>query len=1257
MESQALDFDQLMAAMHLDAHERRTVGMIGREAPKLVKRMVAYDPLSLAATFAGLLTVPDLQSNCPRLEMLIHQSLGSAKGRKKADAAIVRTAFDIAGEGRCGRLEDPAEDLFVRNITTKRGNFRIIEGIWESGGFYLQRVVNVVEMMPDVPVFNEIRDSVYALLGVSEMVCERAGLSRYELGETSPHEKFPGELTGMIGSVRNRVCFTQAELKAAGIDHEHLIPFVFDPRQRAHILEDEFINARLERWPLVWNEDQFLLLLPTAVSPAIRRFVIEEIDGVACREPFLGNLAADYAKHFSELPLLGGGMGADIEFRRANSGLLAGVTQAVDRGRVMNLVFVLDDLKGFESGGLASLPPDANAVAKDIDVWIDHASERARKSPSFVAGISLVVGCGIGRGIMNYINVSRPDWRVVMISAPDLQTLSWTPDFKPLTLWRLLDAQDRIEELGLGLHNINGLLNLVAWMRSLDGHLVPHGDLPDDFMREGMPSFLMVQQDLLRDLRQEVAREHDPHAVLDPRGVWRRVSKEGQSLFTEDRAHPLYVTDDFGPEGPSGVFFTPTRGWWCNVELPDDAPGALATDYWRMVAIWLCKAAPVLEQALQGLPDAPLQLTVRFEEAVQEREVDFERLTYEQARAEFRPIVNAASRTLTLDVGSLFDRASFHPDNIAERALVDAVVEGFAELAGHALTANDRAELVGQIMPSPLARHRHAFYTTRFRDFVRQSIPRSPIALDEIDDALLKLGLGWRARDRALGPNLNGKDECKAFMSVLVETAENELLEELKQFDRVAIIGMLLRNHEAAATEQLHWHRTSAAVLALHDDKEAALEVIGHHDSKMSAVFQTTRLLLEMAICQCPLDGGRPPGVLDLARLMAKMGMIFHYGGWSDAIHWEVMEPSLRITPLGDVHGKLNYIAEVFEPFARASSDVRTKDATERYAENFEEVQVTPSAEPAFDPTFLAALKEEFGVSLDEIRLFADSVEDIAITAGRAVIGVPRSALLDVKVQAISLPREAVERLVDYLTFKPRPSWRDVPPGYEARDRHPWRFRRRLSVLRRPLIQIDEADDPRMLIAPGLVRDALMYSLSNYHRGDFPQWQLKPLMKRWQGRTADQRGTKFAQEVAAWFREQGWQAEVEVKITKLLQQGQDRDYGDVDVLAWHKGEDRILAIECKDVQYRKTYGEIAEQLADFRGEVRSNGKRDYLLLHLDRMELISEKFDRVKSYLGMPSATKVESHLMFKNPVPMTFALERLKERVKVSVFRSIGDI
>jgi hypothetical protein len=86
------------------------------------------------------------------------------------------------------------------------------------------------------------------------------------------------------------------------------------------------------------------------------------------------------------------------------------------------------------------------------------------------------------------------------------------------------------------------------------------------------------------------------------------------------------------------------------------------------------------------------------------------------------------------------------------------------------------------------------------------------------------------------------------------------------------------------------------------------------------------------------------------------------------------------------------------------------------------------------------------------------------------------------------------------------------------------------------------------------------------------------------------------------MRADGWHAEVEVKVTKLLGRGFDKDHGDVDVLAW-RDDGRVLAIECKDVQFRKTLGEMAEQLSDFRGEIRSNGKRDELRKHLDRMEV------------------------------------------------------
>ena len=195
------------------------------------------------------------------------------------------------------------------------------------------------------------------------------------------------------------------------------------------------------------------------------------------------------------------------------------------------------------------------------------------------------------------------------------------------------------------------------------------------------------------------------------------------------------------------------------------------------------------------------------------------------------------------------------------------------------------------------------------------------------------------------------------------------------------------------------------------------------------------------------------------------------------------------------------------------------------------------------------------------------------------------------------------------------------------------------------------------MVAPGILRDALIYMVGNYHRGDFPLRQLRRAMRSWAGTLRDQAGRQFRREVAARLKEFGWEAESEVKATKLLRRGFDRDYGDVDVLAWNRTSGRILIIECKDVQYRKIYGEIAEQLADFRGEVWPGGRRDYLLRHLDRVDVISQHLPAVAKYIRMVADRGIESHLVFKNPVPMEFALKHMAERVSVGIFDRLATI
>lgn len=369
------------------------------------------------------------------------------------------------------------------------------------------------------------------------------------------------------------------------------------------------------------------------------------------------------------------------------------------------------------------------------------------------------------------------------------------------------------------------------------------------------------------------------------------------------------------------------------------------------------------------------------------------------------------------------------------------------------------------------------------------------------------------------------------------------------------------------------------------------------------------------------------------------------------------MKPELRVTPLGDVHANFDWHDDIVLANARVITNNRVSEAVSSYADNFEEPEPEATVEHKIDQLFAAAWQEQVGASIDETRMFVDFIEDIGVKTGKAVLTIPRSQLREVTIGDNVVSDDVVFNLLSTLTFEPRASWRDVPNGFESKDRQPWRYRRRLSVLRRPILEIGGGEEGALLVAPGMVREAVSYMMSNFHRGNFPDQQLSPKMKAWRARATGAHGTAFAKKVSAALSDAGWQTRVEVKITELLKRGFDRDYGDVDVLAWRPADGRVLIIECKDVQYRKTYGEIAEQLSDFRGELHANGKRDELRKHLDRVDLIRQHLDAVERFTGLANLCDVESHLMFRHPVPMEFALKKLAEKVTVSRFDQIGSI
>lgn len=1262
MTEPALNLDEFFGALSFFGIGNVPLRPIAEQHAQTFSALSEYDPLRLAATFSGLLTVPELQSNCIRLEALVHLAFALGEGSRKPNDKLIGKLFSALGNGIAGRQEDPAEDVFVSVIRTSRGNFRIFEGIWESSAFYLERVVSGIELIPPGKRYDHMREAVFALLRLSDAICERAKLARYELGNAIPQASLSTKILSGLGSFRRVIRFSDADLAALGISVAHLDEFGFDVAAREGLLDEKIGHSTLERYPLAYRNGELFVLLPTAISAAIRRYVVEELDTPKLRDAFARTLGIAYAKLISETPLLGLSSGANAQFQRTGGALLAGASTRVDQGLYINFVFFIDTLDGFEKDGLLGAYPtsDPSSLAHEVDQWIDYAYNEARKMPDFRECLTVLVACGIGRAIIDFTtDKKRDNWRLEFIGASDLLTLSWLPDFKALSLWRLMEAQDRLEQLGVTLQNMNGLLNIVGWARSLGGHLVPHGDLPDDFADGEAAKLVVIEQNALLKVRHEVDTCWDAHVVQDIDGRWVTVRKEGESLFEEDRETPFYIADEprVPERWPRCVYETAAHAWWVELETEPDTPGYWAFERAKMLKTWLCRMAPVLEDELKELPAGPLVWQVKVRGTIGDQEGEGKRdfMTFDQALSAVA--VEASASRVALMTTPDFENAFYHPENIAERALVSRTVEGFAELAGCKFSAAEHEAIVQKIVQNASARQSHAFMARRFRDYVRDSIPRSPITINADDAAFLKLGLGWRARDRKLGGDIRGKEACNSYLNSIVRLLEDELCHELRELDRRSVVMFALNNHESAVCDRDNWNRTAAAVLALHKDKEATLQTMAEHQGELNAVFQATRLLIEFAICECPIEGGRKLGQLDMSRLMAKVLEISGLGGWSDAIYWDAMEPRVRVTPLGDIHANVTFQKEVIAPYGRAGSDLNVQQNVESYAENLVELEPKPTDTSTFAPEFREAMAEQFGASLDGIRKFADTLENVGIKQNSAILAAKKSKLLEwmSEEEIIDLPTATI--LADFLTFKGRDRWRDIPEGYDERDLFPWRFRRRLSVLRKPIIQLDHAEDPTLIVAPGIVRDALVYMIGNYHRGDFPLRQLSPKMKKWAGESRKRMGRDFCLAVEKRLKELGWNVETEVRVTKLLQKGFDRDYGDVDVLAWRADTNRVLMMECKDVQHRKIEGEIAEQLADFRGELDSDGKPDFLLRHLRRVDLISQHAPEVAKYVGLGTAAHIEGHLVFKHPVPMKFVWDRLKTRVALHLYSELDQI
>lgn len=1213
---------------------------ISADTKSIVSNMKRYSLSSALPILAGLMTLPDYQSNCIRLELLVGLAVLHCSGQKKATVGSAVRWFRQIGETKSVLGEDPAEDIFVSLVHDTRGNYRLLEGVWENAGFYTQCILDIVESLPDQEPFSPLKRSFRALLKVSDAICAKAGLERYQLGDEEIKDRIETKKTPDKKELLRRVTFASADFDDLDIAQSDILPFLSHASDHSGMLKQAPGDNSLEHRPLVQVEPEiFVFSLPSAISVCARNLVIDFMHNHGMNDQFDEALSNVFSSLISGTPVLGGMFHAPVHWQKIQGVRFATFSLEFDEGYFLSIHLFLPSISAHRNGGFKTIIEDDGTIAKIIRKGVEkNVEETNKRSKEHKGGLALIVGCGWGKGYaIRDIAFNHNGWMFEFVPVSDLVRISWLSDMSPEYFFRIQQGLKAAKHAGMDFFNMNGVPNLIAWIRKNNGHIIPHHLFLDAEVTDDTPMLLNAPQNLLRDLRWESDHGRDRHRIKDNFGRWHIVQRVQSGITgSSDGSHKLYASIDDVGKGKLSAVLDAKPSIWISISAPNFKSRKTVLRLWEMARLWLPR---IITKIAKRIPDdpglEPIQLQLIFEGTD-----DFDITDAIPNPNEILELVSveAASdpNVFNIIMHDWFISGFRMPKNFAERAVVGGMLRAILIHVKSQVSEDMLKNLVKQIVQNDEARSFHAIQAHTFLQYVANTLPNKLVALNEIDDAIVKLGMGLNAGKPREENRITGVEPCTNFLNGVIDDLLENLFHELLKFSRNRALIKIYENIEKANAEEDHWRRTSAALLGLHGDNPEGLQAYVENSSKFSGATVSCRILAEIALCACPTDSGLGVSNLELSRMMTTASLLYRLGGSSDAIKYNALPPELHISPFGDILFKDEFGDFVIQPLLSDVIKKRFKALAPMQEKNYMEPEHSPRVKDKFDSEFWGIWTAEMGFDIDQARVIIDQIEDKGIKIQKAVFELSRSDFIDI-VSTDEISVEIANKFLDRFILPTRSKWSIPPKGFALKEIYPWRFGRQLSLVARPILQIDDNKDPNLIVAPNTLRQSLIYLIDGAYSGRLDQnFFTTPEMKNeWMGKASE--GHTHTRDVAKQLENAGWKVCVEIKLPKILNMKLSEDFGDIDVLAWKMDRDEILIIECKDLSLARNYTEAAHMLSEFQGRVNQKGEADRLKKHLERFELLSKNKAKLAQFCGIASP-KLISALVCSGAVPMQYA-------------------
>ncbi len=1188
-----------------------------------------YSKKQALEAVSGLMTLPQFQANCYRLEVLAHLVVSSCEGQNSVASRNVLNWLNRQLGGRpVATMEDPPEDAFVVNVLSKRGEFLILGGYWEMPDSATSLLLEILEGASD-ELEQNYPEPVYALLQLSDLILRRADLKRWTFERSRPMHPFPDSIAKHWKNTIARAKISVKELEEVGISLTQLDPFVFLPEDEGNLVVGDFSESLLQRRPLVRFGDDIVIAIPGAVSYAVRRFLLAELSSSGKLELFeqalhtiamarAATLLHTGARHNLEhlkLPAETedlGTLGRSLVFR-------------LGQNRYIHLLLLFDSLERNLQVGML----DANRYSQhELDLIASHISGirgRIEKQHAIDSAHTIALFGHLGQSVMVNLPAPPPNWTIELCRLHDLELIMLDRPGGLDKLVLLFCQHRELQRLGFEFANPSGLLNLYAYWLERNCYLL-HPTMPKD-----EPAFVQLGSDHLTSFRLRYRRSTDRHCELSVLGDWEAVTHANHAaIYPVLRKLPAYLSlRRMRNSLRSFCIIVPGTAVWITALTKNSLEwaGHIACRIWEDLQLPTFNAlVKVVPYVRFRVPAVELILDFQNIESIDvAREMPASDAEYRIQRHQTLPVVRVTAGPAVLQTFS-------GVGNDGEQMLLAAVLAGLQVFRpATEIDTMDETERASFALGGPGAKVIHAFesYSPVESLLVAHASDVFNRPDEHVGAARLRAFEDYPALQSP--KKLPPKESCSA-LNAAVTFLMKEIVTRLGRFDRKALISHLLFLHETQVYDRHRWSTSARAVQALYgeaDGRRAAQEA----DSIRSEVSVTLRVLIEASVCEASTNGGRFPDDFSVDELYGLMCALITLGRDSETIYHRLSTSGITIYPSGAYAFLADVFHEIGVPYANQTFAAGYAEAAASYEDWVlpdEKEASAIEADVFSDQEFTKAFYAEYHMEFLAFTNLVSAVVDRFIEREEVLLEFTRSDFIDLAA-ARSVAAADVDAFLDSFALPARDSWTPQAPT-KARDVEPWRFERRLSVMLRPIITCASGDTIYYVLGVGTLKGSVTYLLDSVVNGRFDKDVFtSKAMRSYIGKKVDEIGRTFTREVASRLQELGWCTKEEVKMS-ALGAGKSPDLGDVDVLAWNS-TGQVMAIECKRLKSARTVSEIAQSCARFAGR-----EGDHLHKHLRRVAWLQKNHDKVANYLRLDVSTlQIENPLVTNVAVPFAY--------------------